>query len=172
MTQAAEAPEDLRQLYQKLAEERHALLRCLAALSDEAAAAHPGGGWSAKQQAAHLCQAERTWVDWAFTVCDKPDATVGQTPQEGQIFLAEVEGADGYPLWYWQTRLKTARAETLRRLAIADLTADVLQRKGTHRTFGEMTVLQFLRGLYRHDRMHREQVQGKKQSFEVRAPGM
>lgn len=165
MTTGPEASQELADLYAKLTEHRRQLLRTLEGMTEEHAEVHPNGEWSVKQQLAHLCQAEETWVDWALTVLKAPGSLVGQTREEGQIFTREVDKADQMPLKYWLTRLKIARAQTLRRLASANLTTEGLQRKGVHRAYGEMTVLQFLRALYRHDRMHMDQIAGRPPSF-------
>lgn len=165
MVHVSEHPQELVDLYAKLADHRRQLLRMLEGMTEEQAEVHPNGEWSVKQQLAHLCQAEEAWVDWALTVLENPGTQVGQTREEGQIFTRGVDTADQFPLKYWLTRLKTARAQTLRRIASANLTPENLQRKGIHRTFGEMTVLQFLRALYRHDRMHMDQIAGRPPSF-------
>lgn len=165
MATVSPVPEELADLYRKLADHRRQLLRMLEAMPEEHAEVHPNGEWSVKQQLAHLCHAEEAWVDWALTVLEKPGSQVGQTREEGQVFTREVDTADRMPLKYWVTRLKTTRAQSLRRLASAPLTPETLHRKGVHRTFGEMTVLQFLRALYRHDRMHMDQIAGRPPSF-------
>ena len=84
----------------------------------------------------------------------------------GRFFLDDVDDADARPLAWWLERLRQSRTDTLRILQEMDLsTQEVAQRKGTHRSFGEMSVLQILRGLYRHDRMHTDQLLGREQSF-------
>jgi hypothetical protein len=65
--------------------------------------------------------------------------------------------------------LASARSDTL--AAIEGLTEEELGRKGTHVLFGEMSVLQMLRSLYRHDRMHIDQISGRESSFTPRVPG-
>ena len=157
---------EIEDLLEKMNSHRTELLTILEGLSKEAAERHPEGEWSAKQQVAHLVQAEPTWVEWARTIRNEPGTTVGQTPAEGQIFLQDVDAADNRPLSWWLERLRETRAETLKGLDEMDLASDdALSRAGRHRTFGDMNVLQFLRALYRHDRMHMDQLTGREQSF-------
>ena len=161
-------------LMEKMESQRQELLAALAGLSEDDARQHPNDEWSAKQQLAHLVQAEPTWMEWAQTIQENPGVAVGQTPEQGQIFLKDVDNADSKPLALWLERLQQTRADTLKLLQEIGLTGsqETLERKGTHRSFGEMNVLQFLRGIYRHDRMHMEQVLGREQSFVPRnAPG-
>ncbi|MBI4311084.1 MAG: DinB family protein [Chloroflexi bacterium] len=163
-------PPQVADLLEKLESHRRELLGVLGKMSEEEASRHPNGEWSAKQQIAHLVQAEPAWLDWARTVQDSPGAAVGQTPEEGQIFLEGVAEADAQPLAWWLEHFRQARQETLRRLQSEFNLAseEALARKGTHRTFGEMNVLQCLRAIYRHDRMHIDQVMGREQSFAPR----
>ena len=155
----------LQELRGKLDSHRRELLDLHRGMAEEEAEHQPNGEWSAKQQLAHLCQAEVAWREWALLVSQNSGTEVGQPSEEGQAFTQEVETANSYPLSYWLTRLRLARSETLRQLLEAGLTEKDLEKKGRHRSFGEMTVLQLLRALYRHDRMHAEQVQGKPTSF-------
>ena len=56
--------------------------------------------------------------------------------------------------------LASARSDTM--AGIEGLTEDELKRRGKHLLFGEMSVLQMLRSLYRHDRMHMDRVAGQR----------
>ncbi|MBI4339485.1 MAG: DinB family protein [Chloroflexi bacterium] len=154
-------------LMEKLESHRRELLSILGAMSDAEASQHPGGEWSAKQQIAHLLQAEPTWLEWARAVQQSPGADVGQTPEEGQVFLDGVAEADAKPMAWWLERFQRARQENLQRMrdVIKLDSVEALSRTGRHRTFGEMNVLQCLRAIYRHDRMHIDQVLGRAQSF-------
>ena len=161
-------------LMEKMESQHQELLAAMAGLSEDDSQQHPNGEWSAKQQLAHLVQAEPTWMQWAQAIQENPGVAVGQTPEQGQIFLKDVDNADSEPLTLWLERLQQTRTDTLKLLQEIGLTGnqETLERKGTHRSFGEMNVLQFLRGIYRHDRMHMEQVLGREPSFVPRnAPG-
>ena len=82
----------------------------------------------------------------------------------------QVVAATGYPgVADLLRELSSARSDTL--AAIDGLTGDDLKRSGKHLLFGEMSVLQMLRSLYRHDRMHMDQMAGREVSFTPRTPG-
>ena len=160
---------EIQELLEKMEAHRADLLTILEGLSSEAAELHPEGEWSAKQQVAHLIQAEPTWLAWARSVHDEPGTTVGQSPEEGQIFLQDVDTADSRAMSWWVERLRESRAETLTGLEGMDLSSsEAIGRAGRHRNFGDMNVLQFLRAIYRHDRMHMDQLMGREQSFVLR----
>ncbi len=156
-------------LLEKLQAERQDLLNILRGFSEEKAQEHPHGEWSAKQQVAHLVQGEPEWLGWALEIYTTPGATVGQPQEVEQPFLKFVQDADSKPLLWWIEQLQQVRAQTLQHLEQMDTaSAEAMQRKGTHRTWGEMNVLQFLRGIYRHDRMHRDQLLDREQGFTPR----
>ncbi|MFH1141842.1 MAG: DinB family protein [Chloroflexota bacterium] len=159
------------ELLEKLQTERQELLKALATFSELQAQQHPNGEWSAKQQIAHLVEGEPEWLGWALAVYHSPGITVGQPPEVEQPFLRDVAEADSQPLAWWLSRLGETRAQTLQRIDEINLSsADAINTRGVHRTWGEMTVLQLLRGIYRHDRMHTDQLLGQEQSFTPR-PG-
>jgi hypothetical protein len=62
-----------------------------------------------------------------------------------------------------EARLNAARAATLDSLSL--LTRQDLEQTGRHRWFGPMSVLQCLRAIYRHDRVHTDQMQGRETTF-------
>jgi len=157
-------PTALRECLEKLRQERRALLDLVQRLDDEEASHHPHGEWSVKQQLAHLGLAEQAWLEWALFVREHPGEPFGQEDPQQQPFPPP-EDADRYPLRHWITHLKAVRWATLHRLRSAGLTEEDLRKTGRHRAFGEMSVLQCLRALYRHDRMHRDQIQGRPPSF-------
>ncbi|MCL0043989.1 DinB family protein [Dehalococcoidia bacterium] len=157
---------EILELLEKLSSQRQELLDILRNLSEEEAERHPFGEWSAKQQAAHLLHAEPIWLQWAQAVQDTPGITVGQSPEDNQPFTTGVEDADAKPMGWWLKQLRNNSMNTIecvRNMGISN--QQLLSRAGTHRTFGEMNVLQLLRGIYRHDRMHMEQILGLEQSF-------
>ena len=151
---------------QKLDGHRREVLSLLRGMDEEAASDRPAGEWSVKQQVAHMCETEAGWLDWALTILREPGAEVGASQGSGQPFSGEVDGANDLPLWYWVTRLKASRSETLRRLLDAHPADEDLALTGRQRASGQsLSVLQALRALYRHDRMHAEQLQGMPSSF-------
>jgi hypothetical protein len=53
------------------------------------------------------------------------------------------------------------------------ITPEQYERKGHNRLFGSLTVMQWLRSYYRHDRMHIDQISGREPEYRPRwAEGM
>lgn len=156
----------VQELVQKMREERLTLLHALKGVTEEQANVHPNGEWSVKQQVVHLANAERAWRDWGLALRKQPGLVFGPSVEEGQDVHPERDPVDEYPLQFWVTRLKTVRAESLRLLREADLQGADLTVKGRHQGFGEMNVIQALRSLYRHDRMHVDQVGGRQPTYQ------
>jgi uncharacterized damage-inducible protein DinB len=159
-------PAELEELLQKLESHRQELVHQVEEMSEEEAGRRPAEGeWSAKEQLAHLAVFERLWLEWTMKVRDEPGCEVGP-PSPNPPAYPEAETRSVADLLQ---ELASARADTL--AAIERLTDDELKRRGKHRLFGEMSVLQMLRSLYRHDRMHMDQMAGREGSFRPGGPG-
>jgi uncharacterized damage-inducible protein DinB len=158
-------PPELEELLEKLQNQREQLLGALRHMAEEEAGRRPSErAWSAKEQLLHLVNFERQWLDWAMTVRDEPGAEVGPPPPNPEAYPEAQSRSLGDLL----SELASSRKHTV--AAIEDLSAEELQRKGKHLLFGEMNVLQMLRSLYRHDRMHMDQIAGREPSFRPGAP--
>jgi uncharacterized damage-inducible protein DinB len=159
-------PAELAELLQKLASHRQELVHQVQEMTEEEAGRRPTEGeWSAKEQLVHLAAFERLWLEWATKVRDEPGSEVGPpAPNPPGYPEAETRSVGGL-----LQELASARSDTL--AAIQGLTDDELKRRGKHRLFGEMSVLQMLRSLYRHDRMHTDQMAGRESSFRLRRRG-
>lgn len=150
-------------LIEKLQAERQGLLQEVQKLTEETASQRPKEGeWSPKEQLLHLIALEKLWLGWALQVRDQPGCEVGPVqpnppsyPQANSRTLADIVA-----------ELEATRRDSM--AAIDTVTEADLAKKGTHRSFGEMSVLQLLRALYRHDRMHAEQIAGREPSFQPR----
>ncbi|MFC1919991.1 DinB family protein [Chloroflexota bacterium] len=116
--------------------------------------------WCPKEQLLHLTKTETLWVDWALQIRNTPDCTI----------IYDLSNPEGYPealsmsLSDLLNRLTQVRRDTIE--VIQGLSEDDLQQTGKHSYFGDMSVLQMLRGIYRHERMHLEQIQGIKTTFQ------
>lgn len=151
------------ELLEKMAEQRDALLAEAEALSDEAASSAPPdgegeAGWSPKQQLAHLAEMEvayRAWVRRALDE-DDPDVTKGTHIDPPAIRLEDAQSRSVADL---TAQLREQRATTLR--LIESLSPEQFDRTASQRMFGKLTVMQWLRSYYRHDRMHRDQMAGR-----------
>ena len=114
-----------------------------------------------KEQLVHLAAFERLWLEWAMKVRDEPGCEVGPPPPNPPGYPE----AESRPTADLLRELASARSDTM--AAIEGLTEDELERRGKHLLFGEMNVLQMLRSLYRHDRMHMDQMAGRESSFRL-----
>lgn len=162
------------ELIAKMTEERIALLDAVATVSEDDAGVRPAegegeAGWSVKEQLSHLAEMEtsyRAWVQRAL-IEDRPDVTEGTTPDPVAVPHSEAHSAN---LGSHVAELKRLRAETLE--IVAAIPLEGFERTASTRIFGELTVLQWLRSYYRHDRMHAAQIQGRQSDYVPRwAPG-
>ncbi len=162
----------IRQLVEKMAEERGKLLGQIEALSDEEAERKPVDAegeaqWSVKEQCAHLAEMEtayRAWVERAL-VEENPDLT----GIRGDPVAVPLEEANDRPLSVLVQELRSQRERTL--ALIERLRPEDYDRKATQPIFGTLTVLQWLRSYYRHDRMHQDQIAGREQTYKPRFAG-
>jgi hypothetical protein len=165
-------PEQIRELVEKMASEQEALLAEAEALSDEQASLTPPdaegeAGWSAKQQLAHLAEMEtgyRAWVEHALAE-DAPDVT----RVRGERVAIPLTEAQVHTLPELTAELRAQRATTL--ALIASMTPGQFDRTASHAMFGSLTVMQWLRSYYRHDRMHRDQIAGRQPEYRPRFVG-
>jgi uncharacterized damage-inducible protein DinB len=159
-------PAELEELLEKLESQRGQLLGLVRQMTDEEAGRRPSErAWSAKEQLLHLATFDRQWLDWAMTVRDEPGSEVGPPPPNPEAYPeAQTRSLDDI-----LRELASARKDTV--AAIEGLSAEDLQRRGQHLLFGEMNVLQMLRSLYRHDRMHMDQIAGREPTFRPGTPG-
>ena len=158
--------DDIRQLVAKLAEERSKLLGQLEALSEDDAETAPADAegeaqWSAKQQCCHLAEMEtayRAWVELAV-VEDNPDVSRVRGEQVG----IPLERAHDHSIADLVSQLRAQREKTF--AVIERLDASDYDRTASQQMFGTLTVLQWLRSYYRHDRMHQDQIAGREGSY-------
>jgi hypothetical protein len=162
----------IRELLDKMGEQRAALLAHAESLSDAEAEWAPADAegeaqWSAKQQLAHLAEMEtayRAWVQAAL-VEDDPDVSRvrGEPPA---IPLTE---APRHRVSDLTRQLRRERETTLE--LIATITPEQYERTASQPMFGRLTVMQWLRSYYRHDRMHIDQMAGREPGYKPRYAG-
>ena len=156
------------ELFGKMAEERAALLDALGGVGEAEAEVRPPegegeAGWSVKEQLTHLAGMDRGYRQWVIRALaeERPDTSDGKTPN--------------VPLDIPQESAHSASVEALvaqmnaERAATLDL-ARTIEPEQYERTayvpaFGELTVMQWLRSYYRHDRMHRAQIRGEQSDY-------
>ena len=97
-----------------------------------------------------------------------PHVSDGRTPD--RALEIPFERANGAAVEALVGQIDVERAETLS--LARSLAPEQFERTAVQQTFGELTVLQWLRSYYRHDRMHRAQIRGEESDYEPRyAPG-
>ena len=158
--------EQIQELREKMRSERGKLLDELEALDEEEAQRSTSGEgqWSAKQQMAHLCEMEtayRAWVERALTE-DNPivDSVLGEPPAIALPKAHDHTAAEHLA--------EMRRQRGLTEAVIDDITAEQFERTATQQMFGTLTVMQWLRSYYRHDRMHSDQVSGRDPAYKPR----
>ncbi len=158
--------EDIEALVDKMTEERSKLIGQFEALNEEDAETAPDDAegeaqWSAKQQCCHLAEMEtayRAWVELAL-VEDNPDVT----EVRGEQVEIPLEQAHDHSVLELVAQLRAQRDKTL--AVIERLRPGDYDRTASQPMFGTLTVLQWLRSYYRHDRMHQDQIAGREASY-------
>lgn len=159
----------IQELVEKMAEERGKLIGQFEALTEEEAERAPEDAegeaqWTAKEQCAHLAEMEtayRAWVERALAE-DNPDVS----GVRGEQVAIPLEQANRHPVSELVAQLHSQRERTS--ALIEQLRPEQLERTATQRMFGTLTVLQWLRSYYRHDRMHQAQLDGRASDYQPR----
>jgi hypothetical protein len=166
-------PEQINELTTKMAAQRAELLELARSLEEPDAEvrdpeADGEAGWSAKEQLAHLAQMETTYRAWVkrALVEDSPDVSQGTTSDPVAIPLTE---AHQHAVAEHVDELVRQRARTLELIATID--PEQYERTASTPVFGELTVMQWLRSYYRHDRMHAAQIKGEPSDYAPRYAG-
>ena len=153
------------ELKEKMALERGRLLSVLESLPEtDADTPRKSGDWSAKQQMSHLCEMEsayRAWVERALAEDGASLDGVGGEPVAIPLERAHLHSASEHV-----AQMRRQRGETLaviERMRPADY-----NRTATSSVFGTLTVMQWLRSYYRHDRMHYDQLRGEEPTYNPR----
>jgi hypothetical protein len=161
--------EMIRELLDKMEEERGRFVAQARTLSDAEAARRPEGKtgeeeWSAKEQLAHLWEMERAYIAWVQRALDEDDPDVGGV--RGDPVAIPIERANDHTVAELLDALAAERARTID--FIRSLAPDDFDRTARQPMFGRLTVLQWLRSFYRHDRMHTDQIAGRDPAYKPR----
>jgi uncharacterized damage-inducible protein DinB len=157
------------ELKQKMTEQRVRLLAVLERLDDdEASKPTTGEGeWSAKQQMSHLCEMETAYRAWVAKALQEDGASLDNV--RGERPAIPLEQANEASVGQHVGEMRAQREKTL---ALIDAMSPAdFERKASQRMFGELTVMQWLRSYYRHDRMHYDQVRGVEPEYKPRFVG-
>jgi hypothetical protein len=153
----------------KMQEERERLLTLLEGLSDEEAERPTTGEgeWNAKQQMSHLCEMETAYRAWVGKALHEDGANVNGV--YGERPAIPLEQANAHDVSEHLTEMLRQREQTM--ALIESMRPEDFGRTATQRMFGTLTVLQWLRSYYRHDRMHYDQVRGVEPEYKPRFAG-
>ena len=152
-------------LSQKMISEREKLLSALESLSEDEAAQSPmDGEWTAKQQMSHLCEMETAYRAWVARALEEDGANVEGV--RGERVAIPLEEAENYTVAEHVAEMRQQRERTM--ALIASMTPSDFDRRASNSLFGSLTVMQWLRSYYRHDRMHVDQISGLEPSYKPR----
>lgn len=157
------------ELIDKMTQQRDQLIAQIESFGDQDASREPPGGegeaqWSVKQQCAHLAEMEtayRSWVKRGLAE-DNPDVT----RDRGEPVTIPLEDANDHTVAELTRQLRDQRAITVK--LIQSMRPEDFDRTAAQRMFGTLTLLQWLRSYYRHDRMHADQVAGREPQYKPR----
>ncbi|MBI2888074.1 MAG: DinB family protein [Chloroflexi bacterium] len=159
-------PQDRRDLVAKLESHRDALFRQAESLPVERlTSAWKEGDRTPMGMLLHVISAERRYRDdWARRARDEdaPDLRQGGEAQGGAPLFEEANQMSREEL---VQRLKQERLLTLR--FIAETGDTEFDRKGRNTPFGDLTIHQLLKSLYRHDQMHIDEMAGQPSRYVV-----
>jgi hypothetical protein len=162
----------VRELLDKMAGEREALLAQAEAIADAEASrpvpdAEGEAQWSVKEQLAHLAEMETNYRAWVERALEEDGADVsGVRGERPAIALTDASGSTVAEL---AAQLRSQRARTV--ALIESMTPEQFERKASQPMFGALTVMQWLRSYYRHDRMHRDQIAGREPEYRPKFVG-
>ena len=170
MTSEAQGSALRADLLEKLSAHHQEMIETVQRLSEDELRVPPQpDAWSALQQIEHQILGEDIWTSMAAraAVEDEPDLT--ELWNKYKI----VEEQNPFPppgeprsLDELLVALEERRAKTLE--LIASIPDDAFQRVGLNTGWGDLSVIQMLRGVYRHYRMHIDQILQKESSFAPR----
>ena len=159
--------EQVDELLQKMSEERAGLLTAARSLSPQDALAVPKDAegeeqWTALEQLAHLWEMERSYDSWVLRALHEDNPELAGTlalPVE-----IPIEAANGHAIEEMVEALIRERTYTLGMIDAIRL--DDFERTAVSPIFGQLTVMQWLRSFYRHDRQHGAQILGRKSDYQ------
>lgn len=164
--------EQVADLKQKMQEERAGVIAAARSLSAEDALRVPVDAegeeqWTAVEQLAHLWEMERNYDAWVRAAL----RTDGIDLQgiSGDAVAIPVEAANRHTVDELLRALEVERSYTLG--LIDGMSLEAFDRTAVSPVFGPLTVLQWLRSFYRHDRQHGAQIQGRKSDYQPNFKG-
>ena len=159
--------EQVEDLKAKMLEERSGVLAAARSLSREDALRVPKDAtgeeqWTAIEQLAHLWEMERNYDAWVRAALAADGVDLGGV--SGAPVAIPVEDANASDIATLVRHLEMERAYTVG--LIDGIPLEYFDRTAVSPIFGSLTVLQWLRSFYRHDRQHGAQIQGRKSDYQ------
>ena len=155
----------IEELKEKMALERGKLLSALEPLSEEeAGSASKPDEWTAKQQMSHLCEMEAAYRAWVEKALEEDGASLDGV--RGEPVAIPLERAQMHPAPEHIAEMRDQREQTI--AVMERMRPEDYDRTATSQVFGTLTVMQWLRSYYRHDRMHYDQVRGEEPTYKPR----
>ena len=158
--------EDVDALIAKMALERGKLLAAAEGLRGDDADRVPVDAvgeeqWTAKEQLAHLWEMERSYVAWCRAAL--VDSGVDVSGVRGVAVDIPIEDAPEHSVRELLDKLIEERVRTNH--FIRSLLLEQFSKTAVTPGFGELTVMQYLRSFYRHDRQHTAQIEGRQSDY-------
>ena len=157
---------DVDDLLSKMALERGKLITAAEALRGDDADRVPVDAvgeeqWTAKEQLAHLWEMERSYVAWCRAALAENGADVSDV--RGIPVDIPIEQAPDRTVRELLDELIDERVRTNH--FIRSLLLEQFSNTAVTPGFGDLTVMQYLRSFYRHDRQHTAQIEGRQSDY-------
>ena len=159
--------DDVAALTAKMAEERGKLIAAAEGLHGDDADRVPVDAvgeeqWTAKEQLAHLGEMEKSYIAWCRAALEEDGVDVAGV--RGDPVDIPIEDVSDHSVRDLLDALITERAATNE--FIAGLSLEQFHRTASNPAFGRLTVMQWLRSFYRHDRQHTAQIEGRQSDYQ------
>ena len=160
---------DVDDLLSKMAQERSKLIAAAEGLTGDDADRVPLDAvgeeqWTAKEQLAHLMEMERSYIAWCRA--GQAQSGVDASDVRGEPVAIPIEDAPRHSVRELLNELIDERAKT--NDYIRSLTLTEFAHTASTPGFGDLTLMQWLRSFYRHDRMHTAQIEGRQSDYAPR----
>lgn len=159
--------DDVEALLAKMALERGKLIAAAEGLRGDDADRVPVDAvgeeqWTAKEQLAHLMEMERGYISWCRAALVESGVDVSGV--RGITVDIPIEHAPGHTVRELLDALIDERVRTNH--FIRSLLLQQFSHTAVTPGFGELTVMQYLRSFYRHDRQHTAQIEGRQSDYQ------
>ena len=159
--------DDVEALLSKMELERGKLITAARALRGDDADRVPVDAvgeeqWTAKEQLAHLMEMERGYIAWCRAGLAHNGADVSEV--RGIPVNIPIEHAPDHTVSELLDELIGERERTNH--FIRSLLLEQFSNTAVTPGFGELTVMQYLRSFYRHDRQHTAQIEGRQSDYQ------